>query len=128
MRILFVHAHFDDYEFTASGLFELWRQKLGDDLNARVLVCTDGRAGHHVRMPGKTTQVRMTEQRASARIGKYEFQSLYCRTVRFLVKHACLSLATSWLPCGKRSGISSPIIFSARLCLPILSQESMWTT
>ncbi len=77
MRILFVHAHFDDYEFTASGLFELWRQKLGDDLNARVLVCTDGRAGHHVHDPGKTTQVRMAEQRASARIGKYEFQSLY---------------------------------------------------
>ena len=77
MRILFVHAHFDDYEFTASGLFELWRQKLGDELNARVLVCTDGRAGHHVHDPGKTTQVRMTEQRASARIGKYEFCLLY---------------------------------------------------
>ena len=29
MKILCVHAHFDDFEFAAAGTFELWRRKLG---------------------------------------------------------------------------------------------------
>jgi len=76
VKILFLHAHFDDYEFTASGLFELWRRKLGDELRARVVVCTDGRAGHHFRSPEETTELRISEQLASAKAGQYEFQSL----------------------------------------------------
>jgi len=76
MKILFVHAHFDDYEFTASGLFEAWRRRLSTGLKARVLVCTDGRAGHHLHGPDQTTQVRLKEQQASASIGQYEFHSL----------------------------------------------------
>src|SRR3712207_6931373 len=36
MRILHVHAHFDDFEFVAAGTFETWRRKLGPDLRARV--------------------------------------------------------------------------------------------
>ena len=46
MKILCVHAHFDDFEFTAGGTLELWRRKLGAALHAKVLVCTDGKADH----------------------------------------------------------------------------------
>ncbi|MBT5927033.1 MAG: PIG-L family deacetylase [Verrucomicrobia bacterium] len=96
MKILFVHAHFDDYEFTASGLFELWRRRLGDDLSARVLVCTDGRAGHHLLSPEKTTEVRIAEQEASARIGKYDFQCLRLPDGR-IPREACLLVSRDLL-------------------------------
>lgn len=76
MKILCAHAHFDDFEFVASGLFELWRRKLGTDLRARVLVCTDGAAGHHFRTREETARIRSAEQEASARVGKYEFELL----------------------------------------------------
>ncbi len=76
MKVLFVHAHFDDYEFTASGTIELWRRTLGDAFQARVLICTDGRAGHHQRTRKETGEMRVREQEESARIGQYEFQQL----------------------------------------------------
>jgi LmbE family N-acetylglucosaminyl deacetylase len=76
MRILFIHAHYDDYEFAAAGTFELWRRKLGKDLRARVLICTDGKAGHHFRTREETGRMRVAEQEASARIGGYEFETL----------------------------------------------------
>ena len=72
MKVLFVHAHFDDYEFTASGTFELWRRRLGADLQARVLICTDGKAGHQFRTREETGRIRLEEQAASAKIGGYE--------------------------------------------------------
>ena len=59
MRILNVHAHFDDFEFTAGGTFEMWRRKLGNGLRARVLVCTDGKAGHHFRTREETGRLRI---------------------------------------------------------------------
>ncbi|HAM71899.1 MAG TPA: hypothetical protein DCM86_09680 [Verrucomicrobiales bacterium] len=76
MKILFVHAHYDDYEFTSAGTFELFRRKHGEALRARVLVCTDGKAGHHFRTREETGQVRLREQEESARLGGYEFQQL----------------------------------------------------
>jgi LmbE family N-acetylglucosaminyl deacetylase len=76
MKVLHVHAHFDDFEFVASGLFEMWRRRLGDQLRARVMVCTDGKAGHHFRTRDETGRVRLAEQLESARIGKYEFEQL----------------------------------------------------
>jgi LmbE family N-acetylglucosaminyl deacetylase len=76
MRILHVHAHFDDFEFVAAGLFETWKRKLGHELTARVLVCTDGKAGHHFRTREETGEVRIREQEASARVGGYEFELL----------------------------------------------------
>jgi len=76
MKVLFVHAHFDDYEFTASGTFELWRKKLGGDFKAKVLVCTDGKSGHHFRTREETGRMRLAEQAASAKIGGYEFEAL----------------------------------------------------
>ena len=76
MRILFVHAHYDDYEFTSAGLFELWRRKLGKDLRARVLVCTDGKAGHQFRTREETGRLRYQEQESAARLGQFEFEAL----------------------------------------------------
>lgn len=76
MRILHAHAHFDDYEFTAAGTFETWKRKLGDELRARVVVCTDGKAGHHFRTREETGLVRLAEQTASAELGRYEFEML----------------------------------------------------
>jgi len=77
MKALFVHAHFDDYEFTAAGTFALWQRQLRDDFQGRVLVCTDGKAGHHRLSREETGRVRLAEQEESARIGGYEFQHLH---------------------------------------------------
>ncbi len=76
MKILYIHAHYDDYEFTASGTFELWRRRLGQALTVRVLVCTDGAGGHQFRTRAETARLRREEQLASARIGGYEFALL----------------------------------------------------
>ena len=76
MRGLCVHAHFDDFEFVAAGTFELLRRTAGPDFRARVLVCTDGRSGHHFRTREETARVRLAEQEASAEVGHYEFELL----------------------------------------------------
>jgi LmbE family N-acetylglucosaminyl deacetylase len=76
MRILHVHAHYDDFEFVAAGTFEVWKRKLGDELTAKVLVCTDGKAGHHFRTREETGRLRLREQQASAEVGGYEFELL----------------------------------------------------
>jgi LmbE family N-acetylglucosaminyl deacetylase len=69
MKVLFLHAHHDDYEFTAAGTFELWRRKLGADFTAKVVVCTDGKAGHHFRTREETGALRLREQAAAAAMG-----------------------------------------------------------
>src|SRR4030095_9623337 len=76
MKALFVHAHFDDYEFTAAGTFELLRRQLGGAFRAKVLVCTDGKAGHHARTREETGRIRIAEQDTSARLGQYEWELL----------------------------------------------------
>lgn len=76
MRVLFIHAHFDDFEFTAAGTFELWRRMHGNAVCRRVLVCTDGKAGHHFRTREETWEMRLREQRASAALGDYDFEML----------------------------------------------------
>ena len=96
MRILCVHAHFDDYEFVASGTFELWKRKLGDKLRARVLVCTDGKAGHHFRSREELHHVRMLEQQASARLGGYELEVLRLPDGQ-VPREACLQVTTPLL-------------------------------
>lgn len=76
MRILCVHAHFDDFEFVAAGTFELFRRRHTSDFRAKVVVCTDGRSGHHWRTPEETARIRLEEQAAAAAIGKHEFERL----------------------------------------------------
>ncbi len=76
MRVLCVHAHFDDFEFVAAGTFELLRRRGAADFRARVLVCSDSRGGHHFRTREETARIRFAEQQASAKIGQYEFELL----------------------------------------------------
>jgi LmbE family N-acetylglucosaminyl deacetylase len=76
MNALCVHAHFDDFEFVVSGLFTLWRGAAPGQNRAKVLVCTDGAAGHHLLSREETARVRLQEQMNSARIGGYEFELL----------------------------------------------------
>lgn len=91
MKILCAHAHFDDYEFVAAGTFELWKRKLGKNLTARVLVCTDGKAGHHFRTREETGRLRIQEQEASARVGGYELEVLRLPDGR-IPREACLQV------------------------------------
>jgi len=76
MRILCIHAHFDDFEFVAAGTFERWRLQLGAGLKAKLIVCTDGRSGHHTRSRVETARLRLAEQESSARLGQLAFELL----------------------------------------------------
>lgn len=96
MKALFVHAHFDDYEFVAAGTFEMWRRKLGKDFQGRVLVCTDGKAGHHFRTREETGKLRVKEQEASAKIGQYDFQLLRLPNGE-VPREACLQITMPFL-------------------------------
>jgi LmbE family N-acetylglucosaminyl deacetylase len=96
MKILCVHAHFDDFEFVAGGLFEVWRQKLGQQLTAKLIVCTDGKAGHHFRTREETAKIRLEEQLASAGIGGYEFEQLRLPSDA-APREACLQVSTELL-------------------------------
>ncbi|MFO1502096.1 MAG: PIG-L family deacetylase [Verrucomicrobiota bacterium] len=102
MKILCVHAHFDDYEFVASGTFDLWKRKLGNNLRARVLVCTDGKAGHHLRTRDELHSIRIKEQEASAGIGGYELEVLRLPDGQ-VPREACLQVTTPFLAALWRS-------------------------
>ncbi len=93
MKILCIHAHFDDFEFVVAGTFEMWRRKLGASLKARLIVCTDGTAGHHFRTPEETGALRMREQLASATIGGYEFERLKLPDDGRTPRDACLEVS-----------------------------------
>lgn len=75
LKILSIHAHFDDFEFMGSGLFEKWKKK-DLELKSKVIVCTNGEAGHHFRSRQETGELRRKEQMESAKIGKYELEFL----------------------------------------------------
>jgi len=96
MKALCVHAHFDDYEFVAGGTFEMWRRKFGRDFHGRVLVCTDGKAGHHFRTREETGNLRIKEQQASAQVGQYDFQLLRLPNGE-VPREACLQISTPLL-------------------------------
>jgi LmbE family N-acetylglucosaminyl deacetylase len=96
MRALFVHAHFDDFEFTAAGTFELWRRHAPERVQRRVLICTDGKAGHHFRTREETWEIRLREQQESARIGGYDLQILRLPNGE-VPREACLLLSTDLL-------------------------------
>lgn len=76
MKLLHIHAHHDDYEWAAAGTFELWRRRLGPDFHARIVVCTDGQAGHHFRPRAETGALRQKEQAAAAALAGVDYQQL----------------------------------------------------
>ena len=96
MKALCIHAHFDDFEFVAAGLFQLWRQKLGADFRGRILVCTDGKAGHHFRTRDETGALRRLEQEESAKIGGLDFEPLLLPDGT-PPREACLQVTTDLL-------------------------------
>ena len=96
MRALFIHAHFDDYEFTAAGTFELLKRRLGADFCAKVIVCTDGKAGHHFRTREETGVIRVQEQSASAEKGGYDWELLRTPDGEPF-REACLQVTTDLL-------------------------------
>jgi len=96
MKALFVHAHFDDFEFVAAGLFEMWKRRLGSSFQSKIIVCTDGQAGHHFRTREETGRLRYEEQEASARIGGHQFELLKLPNGR-PPREACLLVSTDLL-------------------------------
>lgn len=70
MRLLYVSPHMDDFEFTAAGTFAVLsarQRERGLPFAARLLVVTDGQAGHHELSREATGRVRWGEQLRSAR-------------------------------------------------------------
>ena len=96
MRILSIHAHLDDFEFVASGTFEVWRRRLETQLTSQVIVSTDGKAGHHFRTRDETMAIRLKEQKASAAVGKYDFKLLRYPNGE-VPREACLQVTTELL-------------------------------
>jgi LmbE family N-acetylglucosaminyl deacetylase len=96
MKILFLHAHFDDYEFTAAGTLELWRRRDGPGVRRKVVVCTDGKAGHQFRPRAETGRLRLREQVKSSGIGGYEFEMLRLPNGN-VPREACLLVTTDLL-------------------------------
>lgn len=97
MRILFVHAHYDDFEFTAAGTFERWRELHGAKAQRRILICTDGAAGHQSMTRAQTAERRRREQEAAARLGAFEFRQLVDRSGSPF-REARLHAAVDFLP------------------------------
>lgn len=91
LKAMCVHAHFDDYEFVVAGTFQRWRAELGARFRGRVVVCTDGAAGHHLMTRASTARRRLAEQRASAKIGGEELSVLRLPGGR-VPREGCLSV------------------------------------
>jgi LmbE family N-acetylglucosaminyl deacetylase len=96
LRVLCLHAHYDDFEFVAGGTFELLRRRLGSKLKAKVIVCTDGKAGHHFRTRDETGNLRLREQEESAKVGGYEFEPLRLPNGE-IPREACLRVSIDLL-------------------------------
>lgn len=96
MKLLHIHAHQDDFEWAAAGTFELWRRKLGTALRARIVVCTDGKAGHHFRTREETGTVRQREQAAAAALAGVDYQQLVDHRGN-LFREGCLPLDAGFL-------------------------------
>ena len=76
MKLLSIHAHFDDFEFVGLGSFELFKQTHGELCHTKAIICTDGKAGHQFRSREETGRMRLEEQKRSAEIAGFDFEVL----------------------------------------------------
>ena len=76
MKLMNIHAHQDDFEFTAAGLFEKTRRLDPKNFEGKITVCTDGAAGHHLMSREKTSEVRHKEQRQALKIANLIYEPL----------------------------------------------------
>ena len=102
MKVLCIHAHFDDFEFIAGGTFELLRKQHGENFRARIIVCTDGSAGHQSMPLEETAKRRHEEQAKSAEVGGYEFENLKLPNGE-VPREACLRVSIDLLAALWRS-------------------------
>ncbi len=96
MKLLHLHAHHDDFEWAAAGTFELWRRQLGTALQARIIVCTDGKAGHHFRTREETGALRHREQEAAAALAGIDYEQL-TDSQGTLFRESCIELNARFL-------------------------------
>lgn len=96
MKLLHIHAHHDDFEWAAAGTFELLRRGLAARLHARIVVCTDGKAGHHFRTREETGAMRQREQAAAAALAGVDYQQLADHRGD-LFREGCLPLDNGFL-------------------------------
>jgi LmbE family N-acetylglucosaminyl deacetylase len=97
LRALFIHAHFDDFEFTGLATFELWRRRLGSAFRGKLIVCTDGEAGHHFRSREETGRVRLAEQLQSVGVAQLEFEQLVLPSTGRPPREACMQVNSDLL-------------------------------
>lgn len=76
MRFMNLHAHYDDFEFTAAGSFENARQQLGEQFSGLVTVCTDGAAGHFSKTREETAAIRLEEQLKALELAHLDLELL----------------------------------------------------
>lgn len=76
MRLLCVHAHYDDFEFVAAGTFDRIKQQNPGEVTTKLVVCTDGAAGHHFRGLDETRELRWNEQKEASKLGGHEVERL----------------------------------------------------
>lgn len=76
MRLMNIHAHYDDFEFTACGTFAQFMDADREGFRGRVTVCTDGAAGHHRMSRDETAAVRLQEQESAMAMAGFELETL----------------------------------------------------
>ncbi len=76
MKLLCVHAHFDDFEFVAGGTFDRFQAASASGVESKLIVCTDGGAGHHSRGLEETREMRWDEQQKACEIGGHAVERL----------------------------------------------------
>ena len=89
MRILCVHAHFDDYEFVASGTFDLWKQKLDRDLRARALVSPMAKPGITSGPGTNSSKSAGANNRNRPALAATNWNCCGCQTARCRAKPVC---------------------------------------
>ncbi|MCH2174738.1 MAG: PIG-L family deacetylase [Lentisphaeria bacterium] len=76
MKLLSIHAHYNDFELSGLGSFLSFRKKHGPNCHIKAIICTNGEAGHNLMTRSETGLVRYREQEEAAKIGHFDFELL----------------------------------------------------